>query len=672
MDTTEAKLKIDTLSEELEKHNYLYYVKSSPVISDYEFDMKLKELQSLEEKFPLLAWENSPTKRVGGEVTKEFPTVRHAYPMLSLGNSYSLEEIQQFAERLKRLTEESFEYVCELKYDGVAISIRYEQGEMKMAVTRGDGVEGEDITNNVRTIRTVPLRLKGNYPDVFEMRGEIIMPNDVFIELNKKREAEGLPPYMNPRNTASGSLKLQDSSIVAERNLDCFMYSMIGENLPSDGHFENIENAGQWGFKVPKAENRFIQKCKDVDEIMDFISYWDTERNHLNFGIDGVVIKVNSHSLQEKMGYTSKSPRWAIAYKFKAEGAVTQLEKVTYQVGRTGAVTPVANLTPVLLAGTTVKRASLHNADQIEKLDLHIGDVVLVEKGGEIIPKITGVQVEKRGADSEKVEFLTHCPVCGSELTRKEGEAAHYCPNITGCPPQIKGRIEHFISRKAMDIDSIGAETIEQFYNAGLIRTPSDLYKLTRHDLLPLERLGERSVENILKGIEASKNVPFGRVLFGLGIRYVGATVAKKLAGYFENIDRIMDATEEELVSVPEIGQIIALSVVDFFKEDKNRQLIKDLKNAGLQFEIVKKATTAPQVLEGKTLVISGTFNRFSRDQLKTIIEEYGGKNVGSISSKTDYLVAGENMGPKKKTKAEDLGVNIINEDDFAELIGMQ
>lgn len=671
MTASEAKNKIQELTQEINQHNYNYYVLSKPTISDYDFDMLLEQLIKLEHEFPELADENSPTKRVGGEVTKEFETVKHKYPMLSLGNSYSKEEIIDFETRIKKLVEDEIEYVCELKYDGVAIGITYVDGKLSRAVTRGDGTQGDDITTNVKTIKSIPLKLMGNnYPKEFEIRGEIFLPKNVFEELNKEREEIGEQLYANARNTASGTIKMQDSAVVAQRKLDSYLYFVLGENMPFKTHLESLETAGRWGFKVPLEKNNFIKKCKTVDEIFDFINYWDKKRNELNFDIDGVVIKVNSYRQQEEMGFTAKSPKWAIAYKFKAEKVKTKLLEITYQVGRTGAITPVANLQPILLAGTTVKRASLHNADQIEKLDIREGDWVFVEKGGEIIPKIVGVEATQRDIFSQPTKYITHCPECNTLLERTEGDAKHFCPNEWGCPPQIKGKMQHFISRKAMNIDGLGEETIEQLYNAGLVKNIVDLYRLQKEQLLPLERMAEKSVNNMLKGLEESKKVPFERVLFAIGIRYVGETVAKKLARHFKNIDAIQHATFEGLITADEIGDKIAESIIHFFTVEQNQQLIKNLKEIGLQFSLSEQQLeNRSEKLAGLTFVVSGVFTLFSRDELKNIIEQNGGKVSGSISKKTSYIVAGENMGPSKLEKATELGVKIIDEQQFSEMM---
>jgi|TARA_B110000977_G_scaffold83240_1_gene111247 DNA ligase (NAD+) len=657
------------LSKELRKHNHSYYVLSKPTISDYDFDMKLSRLNKLEQENPSLLSPDSPTQRVGGDITEKFEKVAHSSPMLSLSNSYNKEDIQEWAERAVKLTgNEELEYTLELKYDGVAISLHYEEGQLIKAVTRGDGNTGEDVTTNVKTIKSIPLKLHGDYPDKFEIRGEIFLPHVSFEKLNKTREEEGESLYANPRNTASGTLKSQDSKIPASRGLDCFLYYLVLDKTPYQGHFESLEKAGEWGFKVPQEKLKYVAKSTTVDGVMEFIGYWNNERKKLPFEIDGIVIKVNSYQLQDEMGLTAKSPRWAIAYKFKAENLSTQLLEITYQVGRTGAITPVANLEPLLLAGTTVKRASLHNQDQIEKLGIHEKDFVFVEKGGEIIPKVTNVDLDKRLADAKPVEFISTCPECHTALVRKDGEAHHYCPNMEFCPPQITGRIEHFISRKAMNIDGLGAETIVQLCEAGLILVPADLYDLTREQILPLERLAEKSVENILIGLEASKTQPFEKVLFGLGIRYVGETVAKKLAKHFKNIQSIKTASLESLVKVDEIGERIAESVYEYLNIESNLSQIQRMEEAGLCFEAVE-VTLDSEILNGKKIVVSGVFTKLSRNELKTLIEANGGKVVGSISAKTDLLIAGENMGPAKKTKADTLGIKIIDETAFLRLI---
>lgn len=664
MARAEIQEKIQTLTDKVNALNHAYYVEHRSDVSDYEFDLLLKELHELEVKYPELASPNSPTKRVGGDITKKFNTVQHRYPMLSLSNTYSQDEIVEWETRIKKMVDGDLEYVCELKYDGVAIGIRYVNGQLTQAVTRGDGEKGEEVTANVRTIRTVPLSLKGDFPADFEIRGEIFFPLDNFVKLNQQREADGEPLFANPRNTASGTLKMQDSKVVAERGLDCFLYGIYGDTLPEKGHFETVQKAAEWGFKIPSKENKYITKVKRIEGIMDFISYWDKNRSNLPFEIDGVVIKVNGYNKQDELGFTAKSPRWAIAYKFKAERVETSLLSIDYQVGRTGAITPVANLEPVLLGGTTVKRASLHNADQIAKLDLHVNDRVYVEKGGEIIPKIVGVNTEAR-KNNNPVTFIDKCPECETELTRVEGEAQHFCPNLLACPPQVKGRIDHFIGRKAMDIDGLGSETVHLLVDKGLIKTFADLYTLHFDQLIDLDRFAEKSVNNLLLGLKASKNQPFERVLFALGIRYVGETVAKKLAYQFETMDRLMNATQEELIATEEIGEKIAESVTLFFAEEKNRSIVEQLKGHGLQME-VEKMEMAGNALDGLTVVVSGVFTMFSRNELKTLIEQHGGKVGSSISSKTSLLVAGENMGPSKLKKAQDLGVEIIDEQTFS------
>ena len=667
MNSILAKAEIDRLVNLLNHHNSLYYVQNSPEISDYDFDQLLKKLEQLEQEFPEHASENSPTKRVGGDLTKKFQAVSHRYPMLSLSNTYSEEEIMDWENRIKKSINEGIEYVCELKYDGVAIGIRYEHGQLTAAVTRGDGEKGELVTKNVRTIRTIPLQLQNDFPDDFEIRGEIFMPLEQFQLLNQEREEAGEALYANPRNTASGTLKSLDSKVVADRKLDCYLYGLYGLNDLQAGHFESVLKAKEWGFRIPSPEKRFIEKMNSIDGIMEFIHYWNEERNNLPFDIDGIVIKVNSYDQQRKLGFTAKSPRWAIAYKFKTNQVETILESVTYQVGRTGAITPVANLKPVQLGGTTVKRASLHNADQIEKLDLYLGDVVQVEKGGEIIPKIVGVNLSLRST-MEKVHFIEHCPECHELLVRKEGEAHHYCPNESACPPQVKGKIAHFISRKAMNIDGLGEETIEVLYAQGFIRDISDLYTLTFDQLIDLERIGEKSANNLLKGVNASKDIPFERVLFGLGIRFIGETVAKKLAQAFENMDALMQANYDELIEVEEIGEKIAISVLHYFQDSTNLALIRRLQEIGLSFETIKKEQ-ASAILDGKVLVVSGTFEAFSRDEIKELIERNGGKVGSSVSSKTDYLIAGANMGPAKLKTASNLGVAMISENEFIKLI---
>lgn len=661
------KERIEELRAELHRHNYNYYVLNAPEISDKQFDDMMRELQDLEKEHPEYQDENSPTMRVGSDINKNFTQVAHKYPMLSLGNTYSESEVAEFYERVKKALNEDFEICCELKYDGTSISLTYEDGKLIRAVTRGDGEKGDDVTDNVKTIRCIPLVLHGNYPPSFEIRGEILMPWVVFEELNREKEAREEPLFANPRNAASGTLKLQNSAIVASRKLDSYLYYLLGENLPCDGHYENLQTAAQWGFKI----SEHMKKAHTLQEVMDYINYWDTERKNLPVATDGIVLKVNSLRQQKNLGYTAKSPRWAIAYKFQAERALTRLNKVTYQVGRTGAITPVANLDPVQLSGTIVKRASLHNADIIEGLDLHIGDMVYVEKGGEIIPKITGVDKEARTMlIGEKVKFITRCPECGSQLIRYEGEAAHYCPNETACPPQIKGKIEHFISRRAMNIDGLGPETVDMFYRKGLIANAADLYTLTADDIKDLERMGKKSADNIIKGIASSKEVPFERVLFALGIRFVGETVAKKIAKSFANIEELEQADMATLTNIDEIGEKIAQSIVSYFANASNRQLVERLKEAGLQFSRSEEDLSGyTDKLSGQSIVISGVFQHHSRDEYKALIEKNGGKNSGSISSKTSFILAGDNMGPAKLEKAQKLGIKIMNEDEFLELI---
>ena len=668
MNKAAAKIEIEKLTEELNRHNHLYYVESNPEISDFDFDMLLEKLQKLEIEFPEFASEVSPTKRVGGDITKKFETIKHRYPMLSLSNSYSLEEIKDWENRNHKLIEESLRYVCELKYDGVASGIHYKDGKLHKAVTRGDGEFGEDVTANVKTIRSIPLQLNGTYPSDFEIRGEIFFPWNNFKELNKEREEMGEPTFANPRNTASGTLKLQDSSIVARRGLDCFLYGIHGAELSESGHFEMVKKAESWGFKIPNENKRYIELTDSVEGVMAFINYWDQKRSELPFEIDGIVIKVNDYDQQEMLGSTAKSPRWAIAYKFKTERVSTEMISIDYQVGRTGAITPVANLKPVLLGGTIVKRASLHNSDQLVKLDLHSRDAVYVEKGGEIIPKIVGVDVSKRFNDSILFIFPENCPECGFKLVRNEGEAQHYCPNDLYCPPQMRGKVEHFISRKAMDIDGLGAETIGALFDAGLIRTSADLYKLRFEQIIHLERMGDKSVNKLLDGLEASKDVPFERVLFAIGIRFVGQTVAKKLAKAFGSIEAIMKADHQQMVEVDEIGEKIAFSVKEYFSQKESIDLINDLKEAGIRMKAEVKEGESDK-LEGKSIVVSGVFNAFSRDEIKQLIELNGGKISSSISSKTTYLIAGDKMGPSKLKKATDLGINIISEDEFIKLI---
>jgi DNA ligase (NAD+) len=660
----DIQLKIHELRDLLHRWNHAYYVLSQPSVSDFEFDQKLKELEALEQQFPQFSDDNSPTKRVGGDITKNFETVKHRFPMLSLSNSYSKEEIQEFIGRIEKSIGADIDFTCELKYDGVAISITYVDGKLVRAVTRGDGEEGEDVTANVRTIKSIPLQLKGNYPADFDIRGEIIFPLAAFQQLNEEREQNGEPLFANPRNTASGTLKLQDSSIVAARGLDCYLYQVFGKDVDFVTHLESIERAANWGFKVPEQSKKYISRAQSLDEVMNFINYWDEKRLELPFDIDGIVIKVNPYAYQRELGFTAKSPRWAIAYKFKAEQVSTRLEAVTYQVGRTGAITPVANLSPIALGGTTVKRASLHNADQIEKLDLCEGDTVLVEKGGEIIPKIVGVDLGQRLPNATPIQFPLNCPECNTLLIRKEGEAQHFCPNEKVCPPQIKGKIEHFIGRKMMNIDGLGAETVEQLYDEGLITSIADLYDLSYAQLIQLDRMADKSAKNLLHGLEASKQVPFEKVLFALGIRYVGETVAKKLANAFGSLHTIRQATKEDLMAVDEIGERIAESLMEYFQDPDNCAQINKLIEKGLQFERSQQPTKTSTVFEGKTFVISGTFS-IERDELKHLIEQHGGKVGSSVSSKTDYLIKGDNMGPAKLEKAISLGIPLWSENDL-------
>ena len=662
-----VKDKIKALREALEQHNYNYYVLSAPTISDREFDEMMKELQVLEEAHPEYADPHSPTQRVGSDLSKEFEQVVHKYPMLSLGNTYSEDEVKDFYERIARDLNEPFEIVAELKYDGTSISLTYEDGRLVRAVTRGDGTRGDDVTANVKTIRSVPLKLIGDrYPATFEIRGEILLPWAEFDRLNKEREEQEEPLFANPRNAASGTLKQQNPAVVAARKLDAYFYYLLGEELPAETHFDNLEAARSWGFKIPNV----IRVCNSLEDIYDYIAYWDVERKNLPVATDGIVLKVNSLRQQRNLGFTAKSPRWAIAYKFQAERAVTRLNSVSFQVGRTGAVTPVANLEPVLLAGTTVKRASLHNADIIEGLDLHLGDKVFVEKGGEIIPKIVGVDVEARGLlVGDKVRFIRSCPECGTPLMRPEGEAAHYCPNEAGCPPQIKGKIEHFVTRRAMNIN-MGPETVEDLYEAGYIKDTADLYTLEIADLLRLERWADKSARNLMASLEESKQVPFERVLYGLGIRFVGETVAKRLVSAFHSMEQLEQASFEDLTAVDEIGERIARSIIAYFADERNRTLVNRLKEYGLQMSVPEeKLANRSEKLKGLSIVISGTFAKHSRDEYKAMIEQHGGKNSGSVSGKTDYILAGDNMGPAKLEKAAKLGVKIINEDEFLNMI---
>ena len=659
---------IQSLRDELNMHNHNYYVLDKPTISDFEFDQKLKQLQEIEDLHPEYFSENSPTQRVGGTITKNFQTVTHDFRMYSLDNSYSKEELIDWENRIQRvLGNVALEYTCELKYDGASISITYENGNLKRAVTRGDGFQGDDVTNNIKTIRSIPLQLKGkDFPAKFDIRGEIILPFAGFKKMNQELVEIGETPYSNPRNTASGSLKLQDSAEVAKRPLDCLLYFLIGNNLPFDSQFEGLQVARSWGFKAPSE----TKLAKNLSEVFEFIDYWDIHRHNLPYETDGVVIKVNSFQQQEELGFTAKSPRWAIAYKFKSEQVSTKLISISYQVGRTGSITPVANLEPVQLAGTIVKRASLHNADQIEKLDIRIGDTVFVEKGGEIIPKIIAVDLSQREPNTTPTVYLTHCPECHTKLVRTEGEANHYCPNFYECPPQIIGRIQHYISRKAMDIDGLGGETVALLYKNNLVHNYADLYDLTVAQILPLERMAQKSAENLINGIENSKKIPFENVLYALGIRFVGETVAKKLAKHYKNIDALQQASLMDLILVDEIGDRIAKSVIEFFENQENQHIIQRLKEYGIHLEIVEKINPyATQKLVGKTFVVSGVFESYSRDELKATIEENGGKVGSSISAKTDYVIAGENMGPAKLEKASLLKIPIISEFQFENLL---
>lgn len=666
----DVQLELERLRTELHEHNHRYYTLDAPVLSDYDFDQLLKKLEQLEAAHPEFFDPNSPTVRVGGAVTKNFETVNHRFPMLSLGNTYNLEELQEWILRVQKLAPEAT-FVCELKYDGVAIGIQYVKGALTRAVTRGDGTQGDDITTNVRTIKSIPLQLNSPFPEDFEIRGEIVLPHARFEDLNEQRQKEGLPLFANPRNCASGTLKLQDSAEVAKRGLDAYLYYVLPEGILASNHSESIALAGELGFKIPKTEDRFIAKCDSIDAIMSFVEYWDVERKNLPFDIDGVVIKVNSYKAQEDLGFTAKSPRWATAFKFKAERMSTVLESVSYQVGRTGAITPVANLKPVWLGGTTVKRASLHNEDQMSALDLHIGDVVYVEKGGEIIPKVVGVNVDQREESAERVVFISDCPECHSPLSRLQGEAQHYCLNESGCEPQISGRIDHFISRKAMDIMGMGSETVILLVNIGLVKTPSDLYELSYDDLIQLDGFKEKSVLNILEGVEASKQQPFERVLFAIGIRHVGATVAKKLVRHFKSMDAIMAANKEELLAAEEIGEVIADQLLSTFQRTERNEEIRRLQYHGLNFEAEIKEQVTDSAISGKKIVVSGVFNSISRNELKAHIETQGGVNVSSISSKTDYVFAGEGMGPAKLKKATSLNVPILNETKVRTLLNL-
>jgi DNA ligase (NAD+) len=671
----EAKQRVEQLTIDLNNHNYNYYVLDKPTISDYEFDKLLEELIVIENKFPELISKTSPSQRVGGQITKTFATVKHKYPMLSLSNSYNEEDLLEFDRRVKDglqlnsinlFDSETIEYVCELKFDGLSIGLTYENGKLTQAVTRGDGVQGDDVSNNAKTIKSIPLQLKGNYPSLFEIRGEIFMPKTVFEQINIEREDIGETPLANPRNAASGTMKMQDSKVVAKRKLDCYLYNLLGEQIPFNSHYENLQAAKQWGFKI----NNDTKVCNGINEVINFIHYWDKERHQLPFEIDGIVIKLNQHHQQTQLGFTAKSPRWAIAYKFKAEQVSTILEEITYQVGRTGAITPVANLKPVALAGTIVKRASLHNADIIEKLDVRIGDTVFVEKGGEIIPKIVSVDFSKRNTNSIKTQYITNCPECGFLLQRKENEALHYCLNEENCAPQVCGKIEHFVSRKAMNIDSLGGETIVQLFKAKLINTISDLYQLQKEQLLPLERMAEKSAQNLIDGIEASKQIPFERVLFAIGIRHVGETTAKKIAKKVKSIHALKLLNKEQLLEIDEVGETIADSILNYFNNPAQQLILNKLINAGLQFELSnEQLQNTSNKLQGKSIVISGVFNKHSRDEYKALIEQHGGKNVGSISSKTSLILAGENMGPEKLKKAQSLKITIITEDEFLNMI---
>ncbi|MBU2951646.1 NAD-dependent DNA ligase LigA [Tamlana agarivorans] len=665
MNTVEQELQ--NLRDELNAFNYSYYVLDQKEISDYDFDLKLKALQELELKHPEFFDPNSPTQRVGGAVTKNFDTIVHEHRMYSLDNSYSKEDLQDWETRVKKMVDGDIQYTCELKYDGASISLTYEGGILVKAVTRGDGFQGDDVTENVKTIKSVPLKLKGDFPPKFDIRGEIVLPFEGFIKMNEERVEIGEEPYRNPRNTASGSLKLQDSAEVAKRPLECLLYNITGSKLNIKSQIESLEKARSWGFKVPDA----AKLANSIDEVLEFVNYWDVKRHNLPYETDGVVVKVNNLQHQEELGYTAKAPRWAMAYKFKAEQVSTKLNSITYQVGRTGAITPVANLEPVELAGTTVKRASLHNADQIEKLDIRVGDEVYVEKGGEIIPKILGVDLTKRPINSEPSRYITNCPECETELVRQEGEAQHYCPNYNGCKPQVIGRIQHFISRKAMDIDGLGGETVALLVNEGLISNYSDLYELTKAQVIPLERMAEKSADNLVQGIEQSKNIPFERVLFALGIRFVGETVAKKLAKHYKNIDAIIEASQEDLVTVDEIGIKIAESVSLFFASEANIDTINRLKSFGVQLQMSEAQLEGQtELLKGDIVVVTGVFETVSRNELKKLIEDNGGKVSSSISSKTSYIVAGSNMGPSKKDKAEKLSVLLVSEREFLQKLG--
>ncbi|MDR3226317.1 MAG: NAD-dependent DNA ligase LigA [Prevotellaceae bacterium] len=665
MNFNEAKIRCDDLRKIIEQHNKNYYVDANPTISDFEYDLLVVELDAIEKQFPQLQTLDSPTQRIGSDINNEFIQIKHKYPMLSLGNTYSENDLKEFDQRVRKIIGDNFEYVCELKFDGVSISLIYKNGILQQAVTRGDGEKGDDVTTNIRTIRNIPLKIHNNFPEEFEIRGEIFMPHSSFERLNKERADTGDTLFANPRNATAGTIKLQNSSQVAKRALDCFVYYLLGENLPRTTHYDNLQEAVKWGFPISKN----IKKCPSINEVFEYINYWDTERKKLPYDTDGVVIKVNNIEQQEELGLTSKSPRWAIAYKFKAEQAVTELLSVDFQVGRTGAITPVANLNPVQLAGTTVKRASLHNQEQINILDIRIGDMVIVEKGGEIIPKIVGVDKSHRNSDSKPFEYITHCPECGTKLEREESEAKHFCSNENGCHPQIIGKIEHFISRKAMAIDGLGVETIELLYKNNLINNIADLYDLKKEQLLPLERIGEKSAENIIKSIEDSRNVEFSRVLFAIGIRFVGETTAKKIVEALNSVDKIMSANEDELLQIDEIGERIAQSIINYFSIQKNQEIIQRLRRAGLQFEAKETNKKISDKLKGMSFVVSGTFSSYSRDELKKMIEQHGGKNVSAISASTTYLLSGEKSGQMKIDKANKLNVKIIDENQFNELI---
>jgi len=668
MGPEEIKEKIDLLRKNLSDHNYKYYVLAEPSISDFEFDKLLEELQGLEKDYPQFDDPDSPSRKVGGEVNKNFETFTHEYPMLSLGNTYNQEELQEFDKRIiKQLGHNDYQYVCELKFDGLSISIHYENGHMLRAVTRGDGVKGDVVTDNVRTIKSLRTKLNGDFPEKMEVRGEIFMHRPAFDRMNMEREEAGEALYANPRNVASGTLKLQDSAEVARRPLDIYLYQLVEKNETIKNHYDSLLKMQAWGLRT----SEHAKLCRDIDEVFKFIQFWEEERKKLSYDIDGVVIKINDYHQREELGFTAKSPRWAISYKFKTEAACTKLLSIDYQVGRTGAITPVANLEPVFLLGTTVKRASLHNANEIERLDVRVGDYVYVEKGGEIIPKITGVELSKRAENTAVHPYITECPECHTPIVRKEGEAQHYCPNEALCPPQVIGKIQHFIHRKALDINGLGDETVELLYHSGLLKNIGDLYDLKYEDILKLDRMADKSARNLIEGIEASKKIPYQRVLFGLGIRFVGETVAKKLAAKFKTIDALMTATYEELMLVDEIGERIALSIIEFFAEEKNRTLMQRLKEAGLQLENMEvEKEKLSDIFSGKNIVISGVFSRFSRDEIKELVESHGGKNAGSISAKTSYVVAGENMGPAKLEKARQLNIPILDEEEFLKMIG--